>query len=361
MGYGGVALMLSNYYRHIDRTRAQFDFVSHGGEEDYHAELRQRGAKIFYIRTMGEIGLVAYLRTIYRLLKDNGPYDAIHIHTNYQAGIVAFAARLAGVKTRICHIRGSYIDEKNRRRLPFYKAMIFANCNRYLACGQDAGRHYYGRRRFEVIPNAVDLSLFGERTPEKLLELRQSLGIAPGDLIVGHVGRFSVEKNHAFLLPVLGALVAEGGRPVTLVLAGEGELRPEIERLAREQGLADRCRFLGNRRDVPDLMSMFDALLLPSVSEGLPNVIVQAQAAGCPCVVSAVITREVDMGLGLVSYLPLGDAGAWAREAKRLAAQPKPDRAAVLERIAAAGFEIRASIARMLAVYDQPRRPAAER
>jgi glycosyltransferase EpsF len=350
MGYGGVSLMLRTYYRNLDRSQLQFDFVTHQGVEDYHAELIQMGARVFYLKTMGSIGLLAYMRSIYRLIQAHGPYRAVHIHTNYQAGIVALAARLAGVRLRICHIRGTWIDANNARWLPIYRALMIANCPQLLACSQEAGRHYYGYRRFTVIPNAVDLALF---TGQKAIGLRDQLDLGADDLVIGHVGRFTVEKNHAFLPAILAALAEDAGRRAVLVLAGDGPLRPELEQRFAAMGRSRQVRFLGTRTDIPDLMGLFDVLLLPSRSEGLPNVIVQAQASGLPCVMAAHLSREVDLGLGLIAYAPLEDPKAWARAVRGAATIERPPRAHVVQRIRDAGFEIHASIAKLLALYQE--------
>ncbi len=352
MGYNGVSLMLMSYYRHIDRTAVQFDFVTHGPVEDFHEEIRSMGGRVFYANTARTVGFVRYVSMMRRVMLEHGPYHAVHIHTNYQSGLVALAARLAGVQTRICHIRGSYIGQaRDRALLPLYKHLIFAHCTRFLACGRQAGRYYYGRRAFEVLPNAVDLSLFAGRDAEQRGAVRHELSIAPDTLVLGHVGRFSAEKNHALMLDLLARVRAKG-RDWCLVLAGYGRLRPAVEQDAEARGLAASTRFLGIRKDIPRLMCAFDVLLLPSVSEGLPNVVVQAQAAGCPCVVSDTITDEVDMGLGLVRYVPLtGPLDAWEEAVMAQAAVAAPAQATIEQRIREQGFDIRESVARMLQLY----------
>jgi glycosyltransferase EpsF len=347
----GVALPMLRHYRYLDRSRLQFDFVSHGPPDDFHKEVRALGGRVFCIKTAGKAGLGAYVRTLRGLMREHGPYVAVHAHTNYQAGIVGLAAWLEKVPTRICHIRGVHIDERNRRLLPLYRFLIRLTCNVHLACSRQAGCHYYGRRPFTVIANAVDLREFGRLESNPKL-LRRQLGIDGYGMVLGHVGRFSVEKNHAFLLEVLRDLRAIGNN-ACLVLAGDGPLRADVAARATRLGLHQHVRFLGARKDIPDLMHTFDVLLLPSFSEGMPNVVIEAQAMGLACLVSDTITHEVDLGLGLVSHASIAAPGPWVERLPAVCRTPHLDAFQIREAIVHAGFEIEQNVAALTALYTE--------
>ena len=350
LGYGGVAQMLCRYYRAMEKSQLQFDFVSHGGAESFHRDIEAMGGRVFYINTAGQVGLHGYVGSVRRLIRENGAYCTVHAHTNYQAGLVGLAAWLEHVPLRICHIRGVHIDRRNRALLPFYKALMLTTCNMRVACSQQAGTFYYGQRPFRLIHNAVDLGAF-QIASTSAMSWRRELAISDATIVLGHVGRFTAEKNHEFLLDVLAKLHAEG-QPACLVLAGDGPLRASIEAKASQMGLGRHIRFLGVRKDIPELMRAFDILLLPSFSEGLPNVIVEAQAAGIPSLVSDTITREVDLGLNLVTYAPITKAEQWCKAVPAIAYGPRPPRTRIHHAVHHAGFDLASGVAAMMSLYS---------
>lgn len=145
--YGGIAMMLRNFYRYVDKSKLQFDFLHYGQSVPYHEELRQMGARIIPIPSMSTTGLFGYAKELRRILKQYGPFGAVHIHMNYMAGFIALVARLSGIKKRICHIRGTYIrSNKIKFALPLFRLLIRLNVTKLLAVSRESGRFYYGRR-----------------------------------------------------------------------------------------------------------------------------------------------------------------------------------------------------------------------
>ena len=180
-------------------------------------------------------------------------------------------------------------------------------------------------------------------------------------LVVGHVGRFCEPKNHEFLLEVFAA-ASRRCEALRLLLVGDGPLRPAMEKQARALGVAERVIFAGLRRDVPWLMrDVFDLFCLPSRHEGLPLVLMEAQAAGCQVLISDVITEEADILAEQMHRLPLA-AGVtrWADTLLALAALPRASGA--LERVGQSAFNITHSIAALQAFYlaaiQQEKEPA---
>lgn len=347
---GGVAQMMWRVYRALDKQHIQFDFLAHEQPDDLQDDVHSLGARTYHIGTLGQLGPRSYLNTLRRIISEEGPFAAVHVHTNYQAGIVGLAARLEQVKRRIGHIQGTKISAKNRAMLPAYRLMIRLGCNIRLACNQEAGQFYYGSQTFSIIPNAIDFEEF-RYDDSKATQIRDDLNINSYEVALGHVGRFTDEKNHLFSIDVLEGLRRMGTK-ACLLLVGEGPLRREIEKRAQTKGLSDHIRFLGIRNDISSLMSTFNALLLPSLSEGQPTVLVEAQAAGLPCLASDIVTRRVDFGLGLVSYIPLSSPAVWARSVKALGGQPRLPPGLIREALLRTGFDVVQSAQNLTALYD---------
>ena len=224
-------------------------------------------------------------------------------------------------------------------------ARVFAT--EYFACGDAAARWMYGDRRVDsgrvtVLPNAIDLNRFSF-SPESRASVRQEIGARETTLVVGHIGRFMYQKNHAYLLRIFQALLVL--RPdAILMLAGEGELLDETRALAKALDIEHRVRFLGVRRDAERLYSAMDVFCLPSFYEGLPVVMVEALANGLSCVVSDQVTRELNEFR--VTQLPL-DATP-ARWAQALLESPRAETApeTLIER-----FDIRTTAKQLEAFY----------
>ena len=214
------------------------------------------------------------------------------------------------------------------------------------ACSDYAGRWLFGARAsFEVVQNAIDVKRFAYND-EVRREVRASLGIADQCLVVGHVGRFAVQKNHRFLIDVFERLQRD--RNAVLVLIGNGCQEKEVRSLVQQKHLDDSVLFLGFREDVERFYQAFDVFALPSHYEGLGIVNIEAQAAGLPCVVSDKVTRESDVS-GSVVYLPADDPALWAKTIAGFPARPRKalQKAAIEQR----GFGIETAASKLLQRY----------
>jgi len=352
LGYGGVAQVLCNYLGHLDPSRVSCDIFSHGATAARERQFASLGVRVISGKTLGQSGLRNYIQSVRSVLRRHGPYDAVHIHTNYQAGIVAFAARLEGISKRICHVHGTLVDPRNARLFLMYRLLIFANCTTLIACSSETGRRYFAPRRFAVIPNAIKVSDFtapGDRA------IRDRLGVGMYDWVFGHVGRFTAEKNHEFLLQVLFRFRTEGRR-ACLLCVGEGPLLDKVRALAGQLGLAQHVQFLGAREDVPDILKAVDVLLLPSFSEGMPLSVLEAQATGIPSVVSSTVTRDVDLGLGLVRFASLQAPDEWVRLLLPCNATLRPDSSVIELAFAKHRYDAARSASAFEALY-QPTEP----
>lgn len=299
---GGVEAVIMNYYRHIDRSKVQFDFVMHkGGNPRYIAEIKSLGGRVFEVTPYSK-NIVSFTHEIYKVIKD-GHYKIVHSNMNSMSGFPLFAAWLAGADVRISHNHTTDTKAEGVRTIikrvlrPF--ARMFAN--RYWACSKLAGAWMYGQKAVDegkvtIINNAIDLSRFAFKQ-EIRDKLRKEMGLE-GKFVVGHVGRFMKQKNHDFLIDIFAELVKQKPESV-LLLIGEGPLFGHIRDKVNSLDLQDKVRFLGVRSDVAELYNAMDVFVLPSFYEGLPVVGVEVQANGLPLLCSDQVTKEIIISNGI--------------------------------------------------------------
>jgi glycosyltransferase involved in cell wall biosynthesis len=332
MARGGVETWLMHVFRNSPAGELSHEILATKQTAGfYDDECRARGVSIHRL----PIGWnkLAWLIGFVRFLRRTGPYDAVHSHLYLFSGLVLLAARLAGVRIRVAHCHNAH--QVNAAPAPWPRRLYRRVMVRLIgmsatsrlgisdaAIEEIAGRDWRRRRSARVLLYGFDFGRFQGATP-KSPDLRARLGL-PGDaLVVGHVGRFIPVKNHAMLVKAF-AIVVQARPNARLVLVGDGETRPSIEAMVAAEGISHRVLFAGETQDVPDHMAMFDVFLLPSLSEGLGIVCLEAQAAGTPLVVSAGGPREVDVVPGAVLRMP-ADASAleWSEAALAQAARPR--------------------------------------
>ncbi|MBM6776922.1 glycosyltransferase [Collinsella tanakaei] len=255
--------------------------------------------------------LPRYMREMGRLFRAER-WPIVHSHVNALSVFPLRAAERTGVPVRIAHSHSTAGKGETAKNAAKSVLKRFSNVypTHRMACSRYAGEWLFGKgAEFEVVYNGICLSRFAFNA-EARAKARADLGLAGGQLAVGHVGRFMPQKNHRFLIEEFAELARL--RPdAVLLLVGSGEAEALAESWVAERGVADRVMFLGQRDDVDRLYQAFDAFVLPSLYEGLPLVSVEAQAAGLPCFLSERITREVDV-TGTVRFLPIEDASVWA-------------------------------------------------
>lgn len=304
---GGAETMVMNYYRAFDKQLCQMDFVIHAEyENDYRAEAESLGAMVFLLDRPGKVGAIKYIKQLRETIKKNGPYQAVHIHTNHQAFLGVIAARLAGVKNIAVHSHSTGFD----KRYIMVNRLFMTLCNvKRLACGEAAGRAFFGNRHYDVINNAIDAKRFIEADNESWKMQRKTLF---GDSrVIGHLGRFSKPKNHQFIISMMEELVNEDP-DIILALYGEGELEGEIRELVRRKGLDKNVLFMGVTDDVVTAYHLFDMFILPSLWEGFPVTLIEAQLSGVSCLASDSVSRECDLGIGKLQFLKLEER-IWVR------------------------------------------------
>ncbi|HEV3257599.1 MAG TPA: glycosyltransferase [Gemmataceae bacterium] len=360
MDRGGIETWLMHVLRHTDRDRFAMDFLVHTTRPGaYDEEIRALGGRI--LRCLRPSRPWAYARCFRRILRECGPYDVVHSHVHHYSGHVLRLAHRAGVPVRIAH---SHLDSSGLRPhsglfrrfyLDLMQRWIDRDSTVGLAASRQAagalfGPHWQANSRRRLLYCGIDLAPF--RTPVDPAAERAALGI-PGDaFVMGHVGRFTDQKNHRFLVTIAAEVAVREPR-ARLLLIGDGPLRPAIEQGVQQAGLAGRVLFAGSRPDVARLMrGVMDVFVMPSLYEGLPLVGMEAQAAGLTLVVSDTITPELDVIPELVQRRSLNEpASVWAQAVLAARDGPSLGKHEALAAMEKSPFDIHQSVTELEQVY----------
>lgn len=349
MDVGGIENQLMHLLRQADKSLFQIDFTTTVEHPFYEEEMYSLGAKCIRIPNTNRWHFLRYCRALYHVIKD-GDYDIVHSHELFHSGMVLLTARLAGVKHRFVHahnwMEGNDPKAKKsmKRRAYNYvmQRLIQWNATDFVACSSLAGRFLYGEKiikksNYHVIFNSVDTSKFIECYD------KQECGEFCDDGWINalQVGRFTPVKNQLFTAEIMRELKNRGSK-IRILCAGNigGDYDIAVEDRIREYGLEDRMVLLGIRKDIDSLMRKSSVFLLPSLYEGMPLVMIEAQAAGLPCVTADTYSREVDFGIGMVDWLSLKDGVyAWANAVEHAIEKGRADKDSVIQAIEEHGFD----------------------
>lgn len=313
----GITNVIFNLYEAMDMQGFVVDYVAIREPEPVYAErIRQWGGQVFVVPR--EIRRpFSYLRKLEALIR-KGKYDVIHAHGNSATlALEMLAARMAGCSIRIahCHNTTCRFVMLHKLLLPVFRS----SCTHALACGTAAGRWLYGGNSFAVVNNGVNTERYAFQEKARR-NLREKYQIGNEEILIGHVGVFNEAKNQSFLTDILAELRAQEDK-YRLMLIGDGALRPSVEEKAVRLGLQERIIFVGETDQVAAYLCACDLMVMPSLFEGLPLSLIEAQANGLQCVVSENITREVDK-TGNITFVPLeGGAGQWAQVIREIPQQ----------------------------------------
>lgn len=294
MDRAGLETMLMNYYRHIDRSKVQFDFLTHRPDQgEYDDEIESLGGKIYHAPRLYPQNYIKYFQWMKRFFTTHH-YPVVHSHIDAMSVFPLAAAKRAGVPVRIAHSHSESID-KNFKYIPkqIFRKILPHYANHLWACSKQAGIFLYGTEnanRIKIIPNAIDLQKYSFDLKTRENE-RKILGLPDNEVAIGHVGRLTAVKNHRWLIEMAKELNFDHV-PFKMFFVGEGELRSKLEQEVADHGLENIIRFLGLRTDVADLMQAFDVLVFPSLYEGIPLTLIEAQASGLPVVASDRVSNE---------------------------------------------------------------------
>lgn len=307
---GGSQAFVMNMYRNIDRSKVQFDFVvTPETKEGFYDEITNLGGKIFSCPRYKGTNHIQYNKWWDDFFNEHPEYKVIHGHVRSTASIYLKIAKRHGLVT-IAHSHstsnGNGISAIVKRimQLPIRKQADYL-----FACSDKAGKWLYGEKaitqqNYYMIPNGVDLKRF-EFDVNKRNQMRMTLGIKKDMMILGHIGRLSTPKNHKFLLNVFNKYHKINSNS-KLLLVGDGELFDCIKEHIDKLNISDAVIMTGSKQNTEDYYQVMDIFVFPSLWEGLPVSVVEAQANGLQCLTSDVITHDVDL-TDLIQYLPLDE------------------------------------------------------
>ena len=367
LGLGGAETRTMELYRNIDRNRVQFDFLVHTEEPSYYDEAAcELGADIYRLPRFRGSNYPAYRRAARQLFSDYaGRWRVVQGHMTSTASIYLPFAKQNGAALTIAHARSAGVEPGIKgiaTKLFEYPLRSMNAVDARFAVSREAGEAVFGKEavrtgRVKVVANAIDTARFAF-DPDVRAKTRAALGILQNALVAGHAGRFHYAKNHEYLLKVFAsakkAATPEEKKRLKLLLVGDGERKAEMQALAERYGIAKDVVFAGSRSDVDACYQAMDVLVYPSRYEGMPGVVIEAQATGLRCLISDAITREADITelVGRMSVtLPHEN---WAREvlaalraSESRAEQSKRARKA----LTAAGFDVREQAREMTDYY----------
>lgn len=354
MNRGGAETMIMNLYRHIDRSKVQFDFVENSSEPAvFDEEILSLGGRIFRCPHYNGKNHFTYVKWWNDFFKAHPKeYPIVHGHLGSTASIYLSVAKKYGAYA-IAHSHSSGTDHSLHANL--YQIMSYNTRNvadYFFACSEVAGKDRFGSKvtsgsHYAVLNNAIDVNRFSYDLSVRVA-VRDELGIEQDQLVVGHVGRFTKEKNHEFILKIFSELKKMDSN-ARLLMIGDGTLRTHIMQMAEQASLSSDVIFTGVRSDVERLMQAMDVFVLPSLYEGLPVTMVEAQAAGLPCIISDKVPPECILTEGLVDVMPLSASPeTWAEKILAKRAIPRTDRRA---EIAARGFDITTEAVKLQEFY----------
>lgn len=347
MGRGGLETMLMNYYRHINRDKVQFDFLVHRDfEADYDKEILTLGGKIYHISRVIPWSH-SYRKKLKCFFREHPEYKIVHVHQDCLSSVALQCAKECGIPVRIAHSHTSsavknlkYLIKKDyMKKIPIYATDLFA-------CGKQAGIWMFGENDFKVIPNGIGVwdYIYSEKVREKV---RKELDIE-NDLVIGHVGNFTNAKNHAFLLKIFCEILKQNPS-AHLVLVGSGKLQKKIQKQTVQLGIQKNVVFTGTRSDVNELLQAMDVFVFPSLYEGMPVTLIEAQASGLPCIISDHISEECIVTSNLVSVMKLSaSAEGWA---ECILKKGKDGHRNTAEEIEKSGYDIKIAAKKLEQIY----------
>ena len=342
---GGIETYLIEQFRHLDKNKIDYDFVNITGEYSicYEDEILASGSKIFKVVSRHKNPLLHYWQWFNILSQNKGVYDVIVLNTNSLEYVFPLVlGKIFGIPVRVIHSHNSGFENKQglARRLlvGMNKKLLAWSANLRFACSQFAGQWMFKDNPYHVIYNAIDIHKYDADLKVRE-ETRNALGLHT-ELTLLHVGRFSYQKNHSFLLDIFKEVHAIQPDSVLLLVGDtteESEFLTEVKRKIKDYGLENSVRLLGRRDDVNKIMQAADVLVMPSFFEGLTVVGIEAQASDLPLLLSDTVTKELEL-LPSTQFISL-EAGptAWA---EAIVNSKQHNRQSRYEELKAAGYDI---------------------
>lgn len=352
---GGLEAFVMNYYRVLVHMDVQFDFVCMYDKIAHEKEIKELGGKVYYLPNVKK-DYRGYKKGLEKVLRETS-YEAVHVNMLSAANIVPLRiAHKMGVKKVIAHSHSSSCPGLIRKTMDRYnRPKLRKYVTDYVACGELAGKWMFGETVFAdgkvtIINNAINTEKF-VFSSEKRRELRERSGWQE-KLVIGHVGRFDIPKNHDRMIDLLQCTL-EKRKNVILCLVGPKEgLYEQIKEKVQAQGLQENVYFAGKQEDIQAYLSAMDIFLFPSIFEGVPFALIEAQANGLPCLMSDSVSEEAVVFKGNVQRLSLQtDDQMWADTLLSMSKIKRTSAEKIMEQMKEAHFDIRSEAIRLKNLY----------
>ena len=348
----GASSFLMNLYRNIDRSEIQFDFlVTKKTEPSYQIEIEALGGRVFYAPnplSLSFFSTIKYLRGFFS--KNSKDYSVVHIHSPNLIMFVAPFARGAKIRKVIAHSHSSKFSASKIKQL-IDQLLVFGIkkfITDFWACSPEAGQFLFGKNSsFVLIKNAIDPEPF-KFDVEARDYVRKELNIE-GKKVICHVSNFNRLKNTFFLTDVIN-LVAQSSDEFVFLFVGEGSDKQELVKRLAKLRMLKKCIFVGFQSKVAKYLNASDALVLPSIKEGAPVILIEAQSNGLPCFVSNSVTRYVNMGL--CEYLPL-KTNVWISKILMFKKSTNSERCKAINRIKSSDYSVENTARFVTNLYKQ--------
>lgn len=347
----GTETFMMNIFRGIDHSRFMVDFLLYSRNvTNYAREVEAAGCHVWRVPSRRD-SLVGWYLSLYMFYKHHArDYEAIHFCGNVISAIAPIAfAYLFRIPIRISHSHSSSASGWHNKVLHLiHRGLARRITTHHFACSTLAAKWFFGNSPAVIVNNGIDALLFAYNVQVRKM-VRESLELSPSTILFGNVGRFQSEKNHTFLLDIFSAYIDKNSN-AKLMLIGTGALMDEIKEKAAQLGISNKTLFLGERSDVPQLLQAMDLFLMPSTFEGQPFVLIEAQCAGLPCLISDVINQDICLTDNVERCSLRQQAVEWAAKAESmLTGFCRKDESKVIEQ---KGYAIKQTIAYLERVYD---------
>lgn len=361
MDVGGIENQLMHLLRNADKEKFQIDFTSTIPDAYYRQEIEALGGRYLVIPPMSHINPIPYCKALFRVMK-NGKYDIVHSHELFHSGIVLLVAKLAGVPGRFSHAHNWQDGDGTGKKRTFVRSVyngvmrwLILRCSTcQLACSTLAGKFLYGEKgiqkdSYHLVFNSVDTMKFLD-----CYDREETGEFCDGWCNVLQVGRVTRVKNQMFLTEIAAEL-KHRGKKVRILCAGNGDAdyTEAVNNAIRDNDLQEYMQMLGVRSDIDTLMRKASAFVLPSQYEGMPLVLIEAQASGLPCVAADTFSHEVDFGLGKVQWLKLdGNASAWADAIEEAIVIGRAEKKQIVQKVNEKRFDSRMFARTLCELYE---------
>ncbi len=355
MDRGGIETFIMNIYRILDKTEVQFDFLVYNTTGDYESEIEALGGHVYRVpgRNMSVAG---YYKGLDRFFAYNAHrYVAAHQHVSALFAMEPlYYARKYGIPVRVVHAHNSAHAGHWAHGILHRITRPFINmyATHFLGCSDKAIEWMYKTSpildKAEMINNGIDTRKFAYNAAVRSVK-RAELQLSDEDVVWGHIGRFVPVKNHQFLLDIF-EVFRKKHRNAKLLLIGKGEMLDAIKERVMQSRLSDAVIFLGLRTDIAELMQAMDVFVMPSLYEGLPVTLVEAQTAGLPVFAADTISQDVKLTPHLQFLSLHSTPQAWSNAIETVC--NNFERCDVTDLIRQAGFDIKTTADRLLQIYN---------